>query len=68
MQVLGPGERIDMPVSFFVDPGLLEDVETRDVTGITLSYTMYPADLPEAGLSGPERDTTFAAVAAETTE
>ena len=57
MQVLGPGESIDMPVSFFVDPELLEDIEARDLTDITLSYTMYPADLPEtdlpeAGLSG----------------
>ena len=49
MQVLRPGERIDMPVSFFVDPAMLDDLEARGVTEITLSYTMYPADLPEAG-------------------
>ena len=48
MQVLGPGERVDMPVSFFVDPDMLKDIESRDVTDITLSYTLYPADLPEA--------------------
>lgn len=48
MQVLAPGERIDMPVSFYVDPAMLDDIEARGVTGITLSYTMFPADLPEA--------------------
>ena len=37
-----------MPVSFFVDPAMLDDLEARGVTDITLSYTMYPADLPEA--------------------
>jgi cytochrome c oxidase assembly protein subunit 11 len=54
MQVLQPGERVDMPVSFFVDPAMLDERETRNVNGVTLSYTMYPADLPEARLSGAE--------------
>jgi cytochrome c oxidase assembly protein subunit 11 len=48
LQVLQPGERIAMPVTFFVDPAMLDDLEARGVTDITLSYTMYPADLPEA--------------------
>ena len=47
MQVLGPGERVEMPVTFFVDPALVEDPEARFVTGITLSYTMHRAELPE---------------------
>lgn len=47
MQVLQPGERIDMPVTFFVDPEMLADQESRGVTNITLSYTMYRTDLPE---------------------
>lgn len=68
LQVLGPGERVDMPVTFYVDPALVDDRETRDVTGITLSYTMYPAELPEAqaavaGLvkGAGDRDARFAA-------
>lgn len=47
LQVLQPGERVEMPVTFFVDPEMLENRETREVTEITLSYTMYSADLPE---------------------
>jgi cytochrome c oxidase assembly protein subunit 11 len=48
LQVLGPHERVEMPVSFFVDPGMLDDLEARGITDITLSYTMYRAELPEA--------------------
>lgn len=65
MQVLGPGERIDMPVSFYVDPAMLDDFEARGVTEITLSYTMYPADLPEAARLVVEGGTRLAAAAAD---
>ena len=63
MQVLGPGERIDMPVSFYVDPAMLDDFEARDVTAITLSYTMYPAELPEVRTDAPAGPTRLAATA-----
>lgn len=54
LQVLGPGERVEMPVSFFVDPAMVEDAEARHVNDITLSYTMHRAALPEAAsLGGP---------------
>jgi len=46
LQVLAPGERVDMPVSFFIDPAMLEDREAKDLRQITLSYTMHPAALP----------------------
>ncbi|MBM3616323.1 MAG: cytochrome c oxidase assembly protein [Alphaproteobacteria bacterium] len=54
-QVLQPGERIVMPVSFFVDPTILENPEAAGIPEITLSYTFHQTPLPEqqAGLTGP---------------
>lgn len=46
MQVLQPGERVEMPVSFYVDPSIVDDIDGREVEGITLSYTFYEVDLP----------------------
>ncbi|MEL7213206.1 MAG: cytochrome c oxidase assembly protein [Pseudomonadota bacterium] len=54
-QMLQPGERVSMPVTFFVDPEIVEDREGQYVHNITLSYTFYEMDLPEdtAKLSVP---------------
>ncbi len=46
-QVLAPGERVQMPVSFFVDPEIVDDRSGKYVHTITLSYTFYEIDLPE---------------------
>jgi cytochrome c oxidase assembly protein subunit 11 len=46
-QRLKPGEKRDMPVVFFVDPGLAKDSEQDGLTSITLSYTMYPVRQPD---------------------
>lgn len=40
-QVLEPGQSIEFPVSFFVDPEIVHDKDARRVTHITLSYTFH---------------------------
>jgi len=47
MQVLEPGQRVSMPVSYFVEPDILEDADARFVKTITLSYTFHETELPE---------------------
>lgn len=40
-QELLPKKRTAMPVSFFVDPEIMRDHNTKDLTEITLSYTFF---------------------------
>ncbi|MCL6706199.1 cytochrome c oxidase assembly protein [Pseudomonas sp. R2.Fl] len=49
---LEPGETLDMPVVFFVDPDITTTPETKSIGTITLSYTFYPheSDKPVAAL------------------
>ena len=49
-QKLAPGQSIELPVTFFVDPKIVEDGDTKNITEITLSYTFYRSDA--AGGSG----------------
>ena len=46
-QVLQPGERVTMPVSFYVDPEIVDDRDAKYIKVITLGYTFYETDLPE---------------------
>lgn len=41
---LKPGETLDMPVVFYVDPDIVDVPELKDITTITLSYTFFPIE------------------------
>ena len=41
---LKPGETLDMPVMFYVDPDIVKVPELKDLKTITLSYTMFPVE------------------------
>jgi len=43
-QRLAAGESIEMPVTFFVDPKIIDDESAKNISEITLSYTFYRND------------------------
>ncbi|HXW21314.1 MAG TPA: cytochrome c oxidase assembly protein [Rhodomicrobium sp.] len=45
-QTLKPGEAVEMPVSFYIDPAILEDRDAKTVRDMTLSYTFYKVQKP----------------------
>ena len=55
-QLLQPGERVQMPVTFYVDPEIVKDRDAKFTKVITLSYTFYETDLDQesAALVQPE--------------
>ena len=54
LQVLQPGERVEMPVTFYVDPEIVNHIEGKRVNSITLSYTFYETDMPDQDLASAE--------------
>ena len=46
-----PGETVLMPVTFYVDPEIVEDRDAKYNKHITLSYTFYEIEVPEAHAS-----------------
>jgi cytochrome c oxidase assembly protein subunit 11 len=55
-QTLAPGSTAEMPVIFFVDPKILDDDDTKNISEITLSYTFYRSDAPPGIAVVPESD------------
>ena len=58
-QTLAAGASAEMPVTFFVDPKIVDDEDDKNVTEITLSYTFFATDpqapvaaVPDGGKSG----------------
>jgi cytochrome c oxidase assembly protein subunit 11 len=43
-QTLAGGETVKMPVTYFIDPAILDDPDARKIDEITLSYTFFPVD------------------------
>jgi cytochrome c oxidase assembly protein subunit 11 len=41
-QVLEPGQSVEMPVSFYIDPAITGDRDGHSISLIILSYTFYP--------------------------
>lgn len=40
-QIFEPGQAVEMPVSFFIDPEIVENKNTNSIDELTLSYTMF---------------------------
>jgi cytochrome c oxidase assembly protein subunit 11 len=55
-QTLAPGATAEMPVTFFVDPKIVADEDTKNISEITLSYTFYPSDPPAPVAAVPQVD------------
>lgn len=54
-QRLEPGESMEMPVSYFVDPEIAKDADASRLTTLTLSYTFYEVKKPAAAAAATDK-------------
>ena len=47
-RVIAAGAETDLPVVYFVDPEIVSDPDTAEITTLTLSYTFFRSTSPEA--------------------
>jgi cytochrome c oxidase assembly protein subunit 11 len=64
---LKPGESLDMPVVFYVDPDIVDVPELKHVGTITLSYTFFPTEAEKPVAAAPAAVQGGNATKAETT-
>ncbi len=55
-QTLRPGQTMDFPVVYFVDPKFAADPDTKDGQDITLSYTFFPVGAPASANKSASND------------
>jgi cytochrome c oxidase assembly protein subunit 11 len=53
-QTLAANASVEMPVTFFVDPKIVDDEDTKHITDITLSYTFYRSDNDPGVTAAPQ--------------
>ena len=58
-QLLAAGERLQMPVTFYVDPEIVNDRDARYAKVITLSYTFYEIEESEESASLLDNEVTL---------
>jgi cytochrome c oxidase assembly protein subunit 11 len=50
-QKLGPGEKASYILTFYLDPEIVNDPNTKNIEDVTLSYTFFSSDYYEPGKS-----------------